>query len=254
MSKKQEYPSIQYDRFLPVAKSNDLILHSRYSLSAQQQKIVLYLISKIKPEDSEFDLYNFDIGEFCKICGITDAGKNYKLIREQIKKITDQSIWVTLPDGTTTVLRWIEKPFINEKTNEIKIRLDKEMKPYLLQLKDNFTSYSYAHTLSFKSGYSIRLYEYLKAKHYYSGEPYTFSVSIDDLKARLDAEGYVFAQFHQKVLAPAVKELNKMGDEKVSYCLKKEGRNVVAVEFTCKLKPEQEQLETWMRIEERLGE
>ena len=50
-----------------VAKSNDLIQKSRFSLTAQQQKIVLYLISKITPEDTEFKRYKFSINEFYNI-------------------------------------------------------------------------------------------------------------------------------------------------------------------------------------------
>lgn len=37
-----------------VVKANALIQKSRFSLSLQQQKIVLYLISKIQPNDEEF--------------------------------------------------------------------------------------------------------------------------------------------------------------------------------------------------------
>ncbi len=36
-----------------VVKSNDLIQKSRFNLSLQEQKIILYLISKVKPEDTE---------------------------------------------------------------------------------------------------------------------------------------------------------------------------------------------------------
>ena len=61
-----------------VVKANDLIQRSRFNLSLQQQKIVLYLISQITPYDEEFKLYEFSITEFCKVCGIDDtSGKNY---------------------------------------------------------------------------------------------------------------------------------------------------------------------------------
>ena len=50
-----------------VVKANDLIQKSRFNLSLQQQKIVLYLISQITPYDEEFKLYEFSILDFCRI-------------------------------------------------------------------------------------------------------------------------------------------------------------------------------------------
>ena len=42
-----------------VNKSNDLIQRSRFNLSLQEQKIILYLISQITPYDHDFKLYEF---------------------------------------------------------------------------------------------------------------------------------------------------------------------------------------------------
>ena len=48
-------------RLARVRKANELIQKSRFSLSLQQQKIILYLISKIQPTDTEFHEYKFEI-------------------------------------------------------------------------------------------------------------------------------------------------------------------------------------------------
>ena len=42
------------DRNQYVVKANDLIRKTRYNLTTQQQKIVLFAISKIKPTDYNF--------------------------------------------------------------------------------------------------------------------------------------------------------------------------------------------------------
>ena len=44
-----------------VRKSNDLITKSRFDLSIQQQKILLYIIAQIKPYDEDFKTYSFSI-------------------------------------------------------------------------------------------------------------------------------------------------------------------------------------------------
>ena len=93
-----------------VVKANELIQKSRFNLSLQQQKIVLYLISQITPYDEDFKLYEFSISEFCRVCGIDEtSGKNYQDLKAAIKEIADKSLWITLEDEET-LLRWIEKP------------------------------------------------------------------------------------------------------------------------------------------------
>ena len=45
--------NLDKERDYYVVKANQLITKSRYSLSLQQQKILLYFISQIKPEDNK---------------------------------------------------------------------------------------------------------------------------------------------------------------------------------------------------------
>ena len=47
-----------------VAKDNRLIQNSRYALDTNENKAVLYLISKIQPEDEPGKLYSFNCKEF----------------------------------------------------------------------------------------------------------------------------------------------------------------------------------------------
>ncbi|MCL2593380.1 MAG: replication initiation protein, partial [Defluviitaleaceae bacterium] len=98
-----------------VVKANDLIQKSRFQLSLQEQKIILYIISKIKPTDEDFIIQNFSIIEFCKVCGIdSDNGKNYKNIKEAIKTLADKSLWLLLDSGSEALIRWINKAWINK--------------------------------------------------------------------------------------------------------------------------------------------
>ena len=66
-SNKRKYQAV---RNYKIIKSNELIQKSKYELSAQEQKIIMYLISKVKPDDEAFITMDFDIIEFCCVCGI----------------------------------------------------------------------------------------------------------------------------------------------------------------------------------------
>ena len=228
-----------------VVKANDLIQKSRFNLSLQQQKIVLYLISQITPFDEDFKLYEFSIPEFCKICGIDiTSGGNYQTLKAAIKDIADKSIWVTIEDEET-LLRWIEKPYLNKQSGIIKIRLDNDMKPFLLQLKENFTSYELIWTLHFKSKYTIRLYELIKSIHFHELEEYRREYSLEELRRLLDADKYErWIHFKQRVLEPSIEEINSYSDKNVVWEPIKKGKSVERIRFiiTTKDSLEAEQL------------
>ena len=235
-----------------VIKANELIQKSRFNLSLQQQKIVLYLISQITPYDEEFKLYEFSIQEFCKVCGI-DLG-HYAELKEQIKIIADKSIWITLPNGKETLLRWIEKPYVNERDGIIQIKLDRDMKPYLLQLKENFTSYELIWTLHFKSKYTIRMYELIKSIHFHDLEEYKREYQVDELKKLLDAENYDrWIHFKQRVLDTAVNEINDFSDKNVRYETIRKGRSIDRVRFIITSKDTFETVELRDRIMKEMG-
>lgn len=232
-----------------IDKANDLIQKTRHNLTTQEQKVLLYLITKIKPDDSESKLYEFKIQEFCTICGIdATSGKNYINLKNSIKRLADKSFWAIIDDkGTETVLRWIDRPFINAHSGTIKIKLDELMKPYLLQLRERFTQFSLYYTLAMKSQYSIRLYELLKS--YENPSDWTFT--IDELKKLLFAETYDrYADFKRKVLDIAMREINDYSDISVTYKLEKQGRKFHQIKFIVKFKKAlDDRLKTWEKVD-----
>lgn len=234
-----------------VIKSNDLIQKSRFDLGTQEQKIVLYLISKIRPEDTELHEYEFSIVEFCKICGIDYAnGKNYDNIKKTIKTLNDKSIWVTLKDGGETTMRWIERPYINKNSGVIKIKLDELMKPYLLQMQERFTQYELLYTLPMKSQYAIRLYEILKSYEWKK----TVEMDLENLKRMMKAEHYTrFYDFKKKVIEIAMREIDDYTDLKVEYTLKKKGKQFTSIVFQIGTKETlSERLLTWQKINQQI--
>lgn len=241
-------------RHKTVRKANQLIQKSRFSLSLQQQKILLYLISQISPQDEDFKLYQFSIPEFCRVCGLTDSGTNYSDLKSAIKDIADKSLWVRLPSGYDSLLRWIEKACIDEKSGQIEVRLDNDMKPFLLQLRENYTQYEMIFTLHFKSKYTIRLYELIKSLHFHPQQEYKRRFSIEELKSLLDAETYkTFQHFKDRVIAPCVKEINEYSDKSVEYELIKTGRSFTDIEFTISSKDTLEVLRIKSEIDKEFG-
>lgn len=240
-----------------VRKSNNLIFNSHFDLTLQQQKIMFFLTSQINYNDKDFKEYTFRIVDFCRICDIdTVGGKSYKLLKEAIKTLADKSIWITRDDGIETLLRFIEKPEIDKKRGVINVRIDKDMKPYLLQLRKNYTTFELLYTLRFKHKASPRLYELLKARHFDDLKPYVYVVPIDDLRVFLNADTATYKQykyFNKFVLAPALKEINEQTDLTITYKPRKTGKSITDAEFTIELKPPIERMVICDEIDRTFG-
>ena len=215
-----------------VVKQNDLIQKSRFDLSLQEQKILLYIISTIKPADLNFKEITFQIQDFCKICGLDEeSGANYAHIRNTLKELRDKSIYVKFGKRSEVTLAWIDYVILSEKDGTAKLKLNELMKPFLLEMKEKFTSYKLHSIIAMQSKYSIRLYELLKSYE----ELGECQFEIDRLKVLIGAEKYeIFANFKQKALDIAMREIEKFGDIQVSYTLKKQGRKFHMINFLIK--------------------
>lgn len=211
-----------------IVKSNDIIQKTRYHLTIQQQKLILYLISKIRPNDTEFKEYVFDLKNICQILNISIDGTNYRRLKDSLKKIADTSFWLEI-DGKDRLYRWIDDIEINRNETEIRIKLDEDLKPFLLQLKESFTYYQLENVLCFNSKYSVRLYELFKSNEFKS----SLLISVEDLKRYLMVENKYdrFTLFKTNVLNKAIEEINRYTDLDVDYVLKRKNRIIIDIEF-----------------------
>lgn len=235
-----------------VVKSNDLIQKTRFTLNTEQQKLILYLISKIKPTDTEFQSYEFTVVDYLKIIGNSKGGETYKTIKESLKVLADKSMWIYNEQNEHVLVRWLQNLKINEQTGIITIRLDEELKPYLLQIKDKYTQYELIYTFSLKSKYSIRAYEYFNSKHYNKSIPYTFTISLNEFKQRVGAENYtVYRDLKRRVINPIVEELNAYTDKNIKIEPIITGRKTTDLQITINTKGLIERMEILSQIEQR---
>lgn len=222
-----EKTKIEKDRLQMVVKSNELVQKSRYQLSLQEQKIILFLISKITPEDEAFTEYQFHMRDLCKLMGISSNPKNYKNFRDSIQRLSDKSFWIET-ETQDMLCRWIMDATIIKGTSTVRIRLDDKLKPYLLQLQRQFTAFSLEYVLLMQNKYSIRMYELLKSYEYLG----SYIFELDELKKRIQANGYShYTDFRVKVLEPAIREINKYSDIDVDVAQIREGRSIRYLEF-----------------------
>lgn len=233
-----------------VVKANLLVQKSRYMMPVVQQRTMAYIISMMEgqviPKNGEYATpkleYIFNIADYIRACEIQKAGRAYDDVKKTLKDISDQSMYLKLPNGIETLVRWLSKVWIDEKGGRIKVRLDEDLAPYLFNLRDNYFTYKFDYVKKMRSHFSFRLYEILKS-YAYMDKKVIFN--LDVLKQRLAVENSKsynnFNLFRTRVLDTAIPEINSMTDIQVSYRPIKHGRKVVEIEFT--IEPQSREIE-----------
>ena len=222
-----------------VAKSNTLIQKSRYSLTLQQQRILLYLISKIKPDDTPEETYTFSIDEFCKVCGITaSTGDYYKTIKDDLLYIRNNGFWLKREDGSLATASWLSKAYIIPLCGEITVKFDEDTMPYLFQLRTLYTQYKLKSVLAFKGKYTIRLYEIIRS--YYTQRDIDYlkdkEISFTPKEIReillLKPIYPMWKDFMRNVINPSCREINTYCDEfHIEVETIKKGREIALITF-----------------------
>ena len=142
-----------------VVKANKLV-EARQRLSVHEQRIILLLISKIRPQDVNFLWYKFQIRDLAKFLGLETSKRIYIDVRKAVRKLMKRVITVDRK-ARDIDLHWIEGAEYGDKGN-VKICINQVLKPYLLNLKSHFTKYYIGYVVHLRSTYSIRVYELLK--------------------------------------------------------------------------------------------
>lgn len=209
-----------------VTKSNALI-EANYKLGVVEQKIVICLASNIQPTDSDFKTYTLPIKEFSKLLGLKGTPKYSEL--RLITKEMMQKVFEVRINKKVIQVAWLSYVAYNESEGTIDIRFDPFLRPFLLELKKNFTSYKLENVVKLKSTYAIRIYELLK--QYERLQERTFLLT--DLRKMLGAENIypAYGNFKQRVIVPAQKELKKKTDISFEIEEVKVGRRVDKVKF-----------------------
>lgn len=248
-----------------VVKGNELIQQNRFELSLPEQKTVAFICSMIKPIDASdrakgvpYQLdYNFNIRDYCKVCGINyDSGKNYAEVKSTLKKLSDRSMWVTFEENPDeeVLCRWLSKIKTNKKSGTARVELDRDMVPYLFDLGQKFTQYQLFNILAMKSAFSVRIYELMKSYAFQKSK--TFEVA--ELKRLLmveDVKSYKeFAPFRQKVLEKAQEEINELTDLNIYFEPITKGRKVIKIKFRIDHKNPIEKMLAGATANDRLGE
>jgi len=220
-----------------VTQSNELI-EARHNkpLTAREQKIILTMVSGIQPNDEDFKEYRISLKNFSEMLGLKGSTK-YVEIKEVVKSLLEKTIEIPKKNGGWLLSHWVSSAEYIDGEGIIELTFSPKLKPYMLQLKNQFTTYQLGNILALRSTYAIRLYELMK-KWQYLGK---WEYPVEELRGKLGVGENTYpryANFKARVLSKAIEEVNKKTDIQISFKEIKKGRSVERIEFTIKYAPE----------------
>ena len=236
-----------------VAKSNQLVQHSKINLSIYEQRTINYMISKIMADDKEFNYIEFDYSDFCRLCNIKDTNLTY--IKRVIKNLADKSWWWF--DGEKDILiRWIGEAELTPEA--VRLRFHPKMEHFLLNLKEsgNYTQTELLTYLNFKNRYSPILYDYCRSfiNLTFRNKEKTIErvLTLTELRDKLglnekENKGKYpyFKDFRVRVLDPCIEEINQYTDIHIEYEPIKKSRRVESIKLTIQIRDIKERMQMY---------
>lgn len=248
-SKKQVIPLNEIEK-RKVVEHNDLI-SSVAKMDKTPLKIFELAVSCIDtdnpPKDNIIYLSKKELFSFFKV---SDNDKHSRF-KEAIEKMQKQAYFeVREQTGKGYEFESIVPiPYIkwNDYNDEVTIRFDVAIMPYLIDLKQNFTQYALLDVMELNSKYSIILYKWL-CMYYNQYEHYSTNggrrtgqleeyrnptISLQELRALTDTvdEYQRINNFEAWVLKKPLEEINAHTHFNVNYEKIKKGRAIDSIQF-----------------------
>ncbi len=137
-----------------VVKHNSLVnAKGKYQYSVNQLKLVCHLIANIKPDEEDFETKYIALKE---LGFVGENSENYTYFKEEFVRLLEMPF--KIPNSKYWVNWFSALAFEN---GVIEYRFDPALKPFLLNLKENFTSYHLSNVMNLKSNYAILTFELL---------------------------------------------------------------------------------------------
>jgi len=210
-----------------IIKSNKII-EARYKLNAIETKIIMILISLINRDDSDFKGYKLKVKDVANLIGLKSTNK-YSRLKEITRRLVRKELEIQEDDGLLQV-SWLSSTKYYDNEGLIKFSFDPLLKPYLLELKGNFTSYLLRNILSLDNEHSPRIYALLKQYESIGKR----NIAIKELRVILgikDSQYKLYGDFKRYVLKVSQKDIERNTDIKFDFKEAKTGRKVTSIIF-----------------------
>lgn len=188
------------------------ITNARTKMTALELKTFYQVTTLIQMDDSDFKEYEISVSDFMKSLNISDTNKEQviKLCRRLVRQVFE----IEQKGGDWLAYTIFSKMHYKHKDQKIIMSFNKEFRPFLLELKQFTKIQQVKYIKSFESKYTIRIYALLKDYRKMSQRDFNIETLNKILELPKSYENY--KNFYDKVLKPAITEINAKSDLWVS--------------------------------------
>jgi plasmid replication initiation protein len=220
------------DRLNQVRHSN-AITSARHELSAAQLDLYFMLLSLLKP--NHVNKYEISVKQ---IESLTQRTWNYQQLREATLDLIGKVFEIEESDGLLQVSMLSSAKYL-KGTGRIQLTIAEELKPYLVDLKNNFTSFQLYSVLSMSSKYAKWLYvQFSRWKDIgvlkVDLEELKYKLNLKDPDGRSPEQYKQWGQFKDNVLEPSMRQINEHSDLEIKYTTEKTGKKISRILFYIK--------------------
>jgi len=213
-----------------IAMQHNNLVEAKYSMTLQQKRIMIWLVSQIKPDDIDFKEHTLSIKELVEICQLSGES-SYKEIRNITFSLIEKGIRIidiTDPSNKREIqVSWLSSADYYQ--GKVKLSFSPKLKPYLLQLKEKFTAINVIDLMQFKSVHAIRIYELLK-QYQDIGERV---LSLEEIKDCCGVSDKLkqYGELKKRLLLIAQREINEKSDIHIKFECIKPSRKILGIKF-----------------------
>lgn len=202
------------------------ITHSKTKMTINELKAFYQVSTLIKKDDTEFLRYSIRVNDFVEKLGFTKTNNDY--IKDLCRCLAKQTFEIE-KDGIWDIYTIFSSFRFDTKNQIITMCFNDEMRPYLLELKSNFTEIKeIKYIRQFESKYAIRIYTMLKDYRLMDSREFNIEKLTEILQ--LPKSYRDFSYFNQRVLKPAISEINAKSDLKIVNLKRvKTGRKITSI-------------------------
>lgn len=230
---------------LLVTQSNNLIEadYSKSNLSANPLKLFKLAIARLNPKDKDLRLIRIKLPVYRQYMGYkaeTTYGRLNQDLHAYCLSLNSQVISIAMKDGSILNAFAISSWRLDLNNDELILEVSGQLKPFLLQLRGNYTSYHLWNIPRLKSSYAIRLYELLCSHRRFGKREF----KLEELKNKVGCTYAEYGIFKRRVILKTQTELKTRTDLRFEFEEIKTGRKVTGIVFyTYPNDPEEDKLQ-----------
>lgn len=209
-----------------LIKTNPII-NAKFDITAVQMKVFLKVVASIDQSADDMPEINISIKEFQEFVG--GKAKNiHTYLQDELTKLRKKDLYYE-DERIRLEANFFSSIIYHKKEGYFTFEFSKNIKPFLLQIKDNFTVFDIRNIMYLDSIYAIRFYEFCKEFERFK----TFEFDVEELKEKFGlTDRYKnYFDFKLKVLNQARSELIKNSELYFEFEEIKSGKKVVRLRF-----------------------